>query len=108
MGRGMTVAAHAPSRKTLDGVDLPEASLRGSSVTIGTMRRRLAWPPRKDDTRTSRNVTSLTAQTSPRPKKTRAIRRALKTEQKCMKTPKQKSKARPTRRVANGTGQGSY
>mmetsp|Transcript_13508 Transcript_13508/g.29268 ORF Transcript_13508/g.29268 Transcript_13508/m.29268 type:complete len:124 (+) Transcript_13508:66-437(+) len=37
-----------------------------------------------------------------RPKKTRAIRRALKTEQKCMKTPKQKSKTSnfPMRRFA--------
>ena len=31
-------------------------SLRGSSVKIGTMRRRLAWPLRKDDTHKSRSV----------------------------------------------------
>ena len=32
--------------KVLDDLD----SLRGSSVNIGTMQRRLAWPLRKDDT----------------------------------------------------------
>ena len=31
-------------------------SLRGSSVKIGTMQRRLAWPLRKDDTHKSRSV----------------------------------------------------
>ena len=31
-------------------------SLRGSSVKIGTMQRRLAWPLRKDDTHKSRRV----------------------------------------------------
>ena len=31
-------------------------SLRGSSVNIGTIQRRLAWPLRKDDTHTSRSV----------------------------------------------------
>ena len=31
-------------------------SLRGSSVKIGTMQRRLAWPLRRDDTRNSRGV----------------------------------------------------
>ena len=31
-------------------------SLRGSSVKIVTMQRRLAWPLRKDDTHTSRSV----------------------------------------------------
>ena len=30
-------------------------SLRGSSVNIGTMQRRLAWPLRKDDTHNSRS-----------------------------------------------------
>ena len=36
-------------------------SLRGSSVKIGTIQRRLAWPPRKDDTHThtSRNVNNM-------------------------------------------------
>ena len=33
-------------------------SLRGSSVKIGTIQRRLAWPLRKDDTRKSRSVTN--------------------------------------------------
>ena len=31
-------------------------SLRGSSIRIGTIQRRLAWPPRKDDTHKSRSV----------------------------------------------------
>ena len=31
-------------------------SLRGSSVKIGTMQRRLAWPLRKDDTHKSRRA----------------------------------------------------
>ena len=31
-------------------------SLRGSSVNIGTIQRRLAWPLRKDDTHKSRSV----------------------------------------------------
>jgi len=33
-----------------------EDSLRGSSVKIGTIQRRLAWPLRKDDTHKSRSV----------------------------------------------------
>lgn len=33
-------------------------SLRGSSVKIGTIQRRLAWPLRKDDTHKSRSVTN--------------------------------------------------
>ena len=35
---------------------LPLDSLRGSSVKIGTIQRRLAWPLRKDDTHKSRSV----------------------------------------------------
>ena len=34
-------------------------SLRGSSVKIGTIQRRLAWPLRKDDTHKSRSVTNF-------------------------------------------------
>ena len=34
-------------------------SLRGSSVKIGTIQRRLAWPLRKDDTHTSRSVSNF-------------------------------------------------
>ena len=34
-------------------------SLRGSSVKIGTLKRRLAWPLRKDETHTSRSVNNL-------------------------------------------------
>ena len=36
-------------------------SLRGSSVKIGTIQRRLAWPLRKDDTHKSRSVNNLFA-----------------------------------------------
>ena len=34
-------------------------SFRGSSVKIGTIQRRLAWPLRKDDTHKSRSVTQF-------------------------------------------------
>ena len=34
-------------------------SFRGSSVKIGTVQRRLAWPLRKDDTHKSRSDTSF-------------------------------------------------
>ena len=34
-------------------------SLRGSSIKLGTMQRRLAWPLRKDDTHKSRSVNFL-------------------------------------------------
>ena len=34
-------------------------SLRGSSVTLGTIQRRLAWPLRKDDTHKSRSVNNF-------------------------------------------------
>ena len=34
-------------------------SLRGSSVKIGTIQRRLAWPLRKDDTHKSRSVNNM-------------------------------------------------
>jgi hypothetical protein len=36
-------------------------SLRGSSVKIGTIQRRLAWPLRKDDTHKSRSVSNFFA-----------------------------------------------
>ena len=34
-------------------------SLRGASVKIGAMQRRLAWPLRKDDTHKSRSVNNV-------------------------------------------------
>ena len=37
-------------------------SLRGSSVKIGTIQRRFAWPLRKDDTHKSRSVNNLFVQ----------------------------------------------
>ena len=38
---------------------LTSDSLRGSSVKIGTIQRRLAWPLRKDDTHKSRSVNNF-------------------------------------------------
>ena len=46
------VRATAVSTQNFSVVD----SLRGSSVKIGTIQRRLAWPLRKDDTHISRSV----------------------------------------------------
>ena len=40
-------------------VDSLRNSLRGSSVKIGTIQRRLAWPLRKDDTHKSRSVNTI-------------------------------------------------
>ena len=40
-------------------------SLRGSSVKIGTIQRRLAWPLRKDDTHKSRSVNNFFCQSKP-------------------------------------------
>ena len=40
-------------------------SLRGSSVKIGTIQRRLAWPLRKDDTHKSRSVSNFFAAPMP-------------------------------------------
>jgi hypothetical protein len=47
-------------------------SLRGSSVKIGTIQRRLAWPLRKDDTHKSRSVNNFLA-TSPTPRPARGF-----------------------------------
>ena len=46
---------HNKVTKTINMTD-PMDSLRGSSVKIGTIQRRLAWPLRKDDTHKSRSV----------------------------------------------------
>ena len=40
-------------------------SLRGSSVKIGTIQRRLAWPLRKDDTHKSRSVNTKNRELRP-------------------------------------------
>ena len=47
----------AKQRNYLKAIDLD--SLRGSSVKIGTIQRRLAWPLRKDDTHKSRSVNNF-------------------------------------------------
>ena len=44
--------------------DRTRGSLRGSSVKLGTMQRKLAWPLRKDDTHTSRSVNDSLVLTS--------------------------------------------
>ena len=44
-----------PRRQLMSSLSLLD-SLRGSSVKIGTIQRRLAWPLRKDDTHKSRSV----------------------------------------------------
>ena len=55
-GWSATFAANKPQRNSrLVLLD----SLRGSSVKIGTIQRRLAWPLRKDDTHKSRSVTNF-------------------------------------------------
>ncbi len=56
-----TQSAHDPARLKQERSDsrlkLSDLdSLRGSSVKIGTIQRRLAWPLRKDDTHKSRSV----------------------------------------------------
>ena len=44
---------------------MKQDSLRGSSIKIGTIQRRLAWPLRKDDTHKSRSVnTSFSSSSS--------------------------------------------
>ena len=40
-------------------MDYSPDPLRGSSVKIGTIQRRLAWPLRKDDTHKSRSVNNF-------------------------------------------------
>ena len=47
---------HGPSQHSCQGL---LDSLRGSSVKIGTIQRRLAWPLRKDDTHKSRSVNNF-------------------------------------------------
>ena len=55
-GWSATFAANKPQRNSrLVLLD----SLRGSSVKIGTIQRRLAWPLRKDDTHKARSVTNF-------------------------------------------------
>ena len=50
-------------------------SLRGSSVEIGTMRRRLAWPLRKDDTHESRSVSNFDVRANTDPMTLRMVLR---------------------------------
>ena len=59
-------AAHSTVCVSFRGARLPNThrtalsdSLRGSSVKIGTIQRRLAWPLRKDDTHKSRSVNNF-------------------------------------------------
>ena len=57
--------ARRRSRPRRGGPDQPVA-LRGSSVKLGTMQRRLAWPLRKDDMRKSRSVNNALRKRCPR------------------------------------------
>ena len=59
MHRRAELCLHARflDRAFIQGLPLLVDSLRGSSVKIGTIQRRLAWPLRKDDTHKSRSVT---------------------------------------------------
>ena len=62
----LILAGHGPSMVDLCPPPLPD-SLRGSSVKIGTIQRRLAWPLRKDDTHKSRSVSNSFANSIFRP-----------------------------------------
>jgi len=53
-----TLAISMPRRSPWRRINLLD-SLRGSSVKIGTIQRRLAWPLRKDDTHKSRSVNNF-------------------------------------------------
>ena len=53
-------------------------SLRGSSVKIGTIQRRLAWPLRKDDTHKSRSVNNFFAHCSASGSRATCIRQGKK------------------------------
>ena len=57
-------SAHCVRGALIEILDLNNSSLildslRGSSVKIGTIQRRLAWPLRKDDTHKSRSVNNF-------------------------------------------------
>ena len=55
----------------------PMDSLRGSSVKIGTIQRRLAWPLRKDDTHKSRSEKHTHPWVSCKSRATRAMARVF-------------------------------
>ena len=57
---------------------LSSDSLRGSSVKIGTIQRRLAWPVRKDDTHKSRSVNNfLLSSVAPQRARAKSARQLL-------------------------------
>ena len=56
-GHGRGHECRSPAALCAAGLD----SIRGSSVKLGTMQRRSAWPLRKDDTHKSRSVSTLRA-----------------------------------------------
>ena len=60
--RSLYLVSAAAGRTSLpDGILALTDSLRGSSVKIGTIQRRLAWPLRKDDTHKSGSVLNIAA-----------------------------------------------
>ena len=56
-----SLAEESGDVKVVKQVYLDPDSLRGSSVKIGTIQRKLAWPLRKDDTHKSRSVNIMFA-----------------------------------------------
>ena len=66
-------------------------SLRGSSVKIGTIQRRLAWPLRKDDTHKSRSVNNFLLGSSYRP--TQASVSVVARSYPCIKRPRHTCRA---------------
>ena len=57
----LATATKSQSRGRRHGPQATRSCLRGSSVKIGTIQRRLAWPLRKDDTHKSRSVNNFFA-----------------------------------------------
>ena len=66
-------------------------SLRGSSVKIGTMQRRLAWPLRKDDTHESGSVLNFLP---PHPSRQERGEKIIKREIEKKKAPRGRSEIR--------------
>ena len=80
-------------------------SLRGSSVKIGTIQRRLAWPLRKDDTHKSRSVNIFSAGLSRRVSRLVFARRAY--SRRCaqgLRVAAHSTKARQVLRACAGHG----
>jgi len=66
-GRQVRAGQHPKQMGSKFGVPEKLDSLRGSSVKIGTIQRRLAWPLRKDDTHKSGSVLNFFSSLLPPP-----------------------------------------